>query len=43
MKIQMKVQEPARSASPAKRPWLIGGALFLALVLFLLARSCGEG
>jgi uncharacterized protein len=28
---------------PARRPWLIGGALLLVLVLFLLARSCGGG
>lgn len=26
---------------PAKRPWLIGGALVLVLALLLLARSCG--
>ncbi len=38
MKIQMN-QQPARPASPAKRPWLIGGALLLALILFLFARS----
>ncbi|HEX6899348.1 MAG TPA: hypothetical protein VF789_06520 [Thermoanaerobaculia bacterium] len=43
MKIQMKLQQPVRSAPPAKRSWLIGGALLLALVLFLVARSCGEG
>lgn len=43
MKIQMKIQEPARPAPPVKRSWLIGGALLLALVLFLLARLFGEG